>query len=91
MPTDIKYAEHVVPVKAGTKEAELFLMPAYQMTLAEAKTILKRDKEYPGQIPWEQVKTARAFIAAYETDASVTSKKPGWRRKLDPADVRRRE
>jgi hypothetical protein len=89
MATDIKHAEHVVPIRAKTKEAEQFLMPAYQMTLAEAKAILKRDKEFPGQIPWEQVKTAKAFIAAYETDASVTSTKPGWRRKRDLADVRK--
>lgn len=91
MPTDIKYAEYVNPVLAKTKEKEQLLMPAYGMTLAETKKILARDKEYPGQIPWEQVKAATAFIAAYENDASVTSTIPGWRRKLNPEDVRLRE
>lgn len=75
-----QYAEHVVPVLPGTPEMEALLRPAYNMTVEEAEQLLRDREANPAAVPWEEVKRAKALLAAYHSRAQATSKTPGWKR-----------
>ena len=73
-------AAQVVPVRPKTKEMENLLQAGYQMTIAEAKRLIKAREENPQSVPWDTYQQAKAMIAAYETQATVVSTRPGWTR-----------
>lgn len=74
MPTNVKYAEYVDPVLPGTPEMEALLMPAYQMTVKEAKRLVKLHEAEPTHVPWDDYKKAQAFLEAYSTKAVLNAK-----------------
>lgn len=69
---------------AQTPEFQALLESGYQMTLEEAKTIIKEREEEPTRWPYEEYKKAKALLAAWNAQPRVISKKPGWKRQRIP-------
>ncbi|MFA5322350.1 MAG: hypothetical protein WC373_06710 [Smithella sp.] len=67
----------VTRILPGTPEMESFLSPAYGMTVEQAKEIIKERESNPASHPYEEYRNAKAFMAAYNSTASVISKTPG--------------
>lgn len=78
----LKYAEHVVPVRAGTQEKAELLQVGYGMSLEEAAELVQQRTENPAAVPWEQYKAAKAMLEAFDKESTVVSSRPGWRRNL---------
>lgn len=73
--------EYVEPVKRKTPEMEHLLGIGYEgMTVKQARQIIKERAENPQLWPFEEVRRAEAFLAAYETEPIVVSKRAGWKR-----------
>jgi len=81
---EIKYAEHVTVIEPGTQEMELLLQAGYDMTIDEAKQILREYKENILAHDRQTVKNAKAVLAAFTSKASVTSTTPAWKRGPTP-------
>lgn len=72
-------------VKRKTAEMESLLSAGYDgMTVKKAKAIIAERAENPALWPYEVLQQAEAFLAAYETDATVISQRPAWERHKTP-------
>ncbi|MEZ4591832.1 MAG: hypothetical protein R3D55_11930 [Chloroflexota bacterium] len=72
---------HIKPIQPGTPEMESLLRAGYpDMTVKKAETIIKERKANPQSWPYEQLERAEAFLAAYNTGATVVAQNPGWER-----------
>lgn len=68
----------------GSEERAIFLQAGYpDMTPEKAAAITKAFEEdnNPGRLPYEKYEQAQAFLAALNTDPTVVSDTPGWKRK----------
>jgi len=73
--------EHIKPVKPKTKAMEGLLQAGYpDMSVEKANAIIKERKENPQVWPYEMLERAQAFLAAYNTPATVVAANPGWER-----------
>lgn len=72
---------HIKPIKPKTPEMEALLRAGYpDMTVKKAETIIKERQANPQSWPYEQLERAEAFLAAYNTGATVVAQNPGWER-----------
>ncbi len=72
---------HIKPIKPETPEMEALLRAGYpDLTVKKAETIIKERQANPQSWPYEQMERAEAFLAAYNTGATVVAKNPGWER-----------
>lgn len=79
--TAVVGTSHIKPIKPKSKEMEALLRAGYpDMTVQKAETIIKERKANPQSWPYEQLERAEAFLAAYETPATVVATNPGWER-----------
>lgn len=68
-------------IQPGTPEMEQFLQAGYgNMTVEEARRILKVREENPFYYPYEVAQKAKAFLAAYESRPVAVDTEPGWKR-----------
>jgi len=67
-------------IKPNTPEMAQYLSAGYQMTLEQAKAIIKERDADPATYPYEVYAKAKAFLAAYETAPTAVSTDPGWKR-----------
>lgn len=69
------------PVRPGTPEMERLLQVGYpDMTVETANQIIRERAENPQTWPFEELKKAKAFLAAYKTPSRPISTDPGWKR-----------
>ena len=69
----------------GTPEMEALRGLGYGgMTVAEAEAIIKERTANPMAYPYEVLKRAQAFLAAYHTSPIVIDTEPGWHRRRQP-------
>jgi hypothetical protein len=61
----------VKPVLPGTPEMEALLSSGYGIDLAQAKEIMATREKNPALVSYEEYTKARAFLAAYNTRATV--------------------
>lgn len=65
----------IKPVLPGTPEMETLIAAGYNMSLEEAKEIIKTRKESPALVSYDDYKKATAFLAAYSAKATVVHPK----------------
>jgi len=76
----IKQLEDVQPmIRYGTKAHEELLASGYQMSKEDAETIIKERAEDPNRWPYEELRKAKAFLAALNAKPTVTSTRKPWR------------
>lgn len=68
-------------VKIGSPEHAALLAAGYQMTIEQAKTIIKERAEKPELWPYEKAEQARAMLAAFEApkNQKPSSNREPWR------------
>lgn len=68
-------------IKPGTPEMERFLQAGYgDLTVEEARRIIKERKENPMMYPYSEEQRCRAFLAAYDSTPIAIDTEPGWKR-----------
>ena len=67
-----------------TPEFQALLQAGYQMTLDEARTIIKERDEDPVRWPLNEYTKAKALLAAWDSQPRAISKDPGWKRQRIP-------
>ena len=77
----------VETIKPGTPEMEHYLSIGYGMTMEEAEAIVGDWQKDHQSWPLEEVRKARAMIAAYHAKPEPVSNRPAWR--LTPHPDRR--
>jgi hypothetical protein len=65
--------------KPGSPELEALLGTGYNMTREEAEKIIAEREKNPTAWSLDDVKKARAFLAALNTSPIAVSKKPHWK------------
>ena len=75
-----KLEQTVKRVKRNTPEMEALLEAGYGMNKEDAERIIKERDKDPHTHPIEDYKNAKAFLAAYSTDAIPIDTEPGWKR-----------
>jgi hypothetical protein len=73
----IREQNYVAP---GSAQHESMLSIGYNLTVDEAKTIISDWEKDHKSWPLEEVRKARAFLAALSTKPVAVSTDPGWQR-----------
>lgn len=67
-------------IKPKTPELQAMLERGYQMSMDDAKRMIADWEKNPQSWPLQDVKNARAMIAAFETAPVAVDETPGWQR-----------
>jgi len=71
--------ETIGTIKPGTPEMAEYLAAGYQMTIDEAEAIIADWEKDHRSWPLEEVRKARAMLAAYQASPEPVSNRSAWR------------
>lgn len=70
----------IKPIRPKSTEMGNLLAAGYQMTIAEAREVIKARAEDSTAYSIAELRKAQAMLEAYETPPTVTARREMWRR-----------
>ena len=82
--------QEIRTIKPGTPEMEQYLAVGYDLSVSDAKAIIADWEKDHSSWPLDEVKKARAMLAAYNAKPEPVSSRPAWRLTPHPPRTPRR-